>query len=240
MKPTAEEFEMVRRMTILTAFALVLVVGVKAADKPAGGVVVDRDKGTITVDAKIAPRKIDDPRYKEIYPIEVIACWGFPKGQKAHETVVTIDIKPSEVHKALEELGLKPGTPVYGEAKMPPAGPGVKIFLEVPGPDEQPRRLPIEKVLVDPKTNKPMPKVEWRFTGSVMSKLDPGKPDTIYGADVSGTLITIFPVTDQTVFQTNLTMKEEKYVKLETNKTLLPKEGTPVKLILEVPKSPGK
>src|SRR6516162_6140486 len=89
-------------------------------------VVVDKEKRTITIDAKIAPRKIDDPRYKEIYPIEVIACWPFPKGAKAHETVVTIDIKPSEVHKALEDLGLKPGTPVVGEAKMPPAGPGVK------------------------------------------------------------------------------------------------------------------
>ncbi len=57
----------------------------------------------------------------------------------------------------------------------------------------------------------------------------------MYGADLSGTLISIFPVTNETVFQTNLTMKEEKYVKLETNKKLLPKEGTAVKLILEVP-----
>jgi hypothetical protein len=239
MTPAAEDFDMARRTMILAA-AILLAAGGRAEDKPGGRVVVDREKGTITIDARIAPRKIDDPRYKEIYPIEVIACWPFPKGQKAHETVVTIDILPSEVHKALEELGLKPGTPVYGEAKVPPAGPGVKIFLEVPGPDEQPRRLPIEKTLVDPKTNKPMPKVEWRFTGSVMSKLDPAKPETKYGADISGTLITIFPVTDQTVFQTNLTMKEEKYVKLETNKTLLPKEGTPVKLILEVPKTGGR
>ena len=67
----------------------------------------------------MAPRKIDDPRYKEIYPIEVVACWPFPKGQKAHETVVTIEVKPSAVHKALESLGLKPGTPV-------------KLVLEVP------------------------------------------------------------------------------------------------------------
>ena len=64
---------------------------------------------------------------------------------------------------------------------------------------------------------------------------DPNKEAKVYGADLTGTLIAIFPVTDQTVFQTNLTMKEEKYVKLETNKKLLPKEGTPVKLVLEVP-----
>ena len=46
-----------------------------------------------------------------IYPIEVIACAEFPKGQKAHETVITVDAKPSEVHKALESLGLKAGKP---------------------------------------------------------------------------------------------------------------------------------
>ncbi len=67
-----------------------------------------------------------------------------------------------------------------------------------------------------------------------MRQPDPNKPDMVYAADLSGTLIAIFPVTDKTVFQTNMTMKEEKFVKLETDKKLLPKEGTPVKLILEV------
>jgi hypothetical protein len=204
------------------------------------GIVVDKDKRTVTIDAKIAPRIINDPRYKredgKPYPIEVIACWSFEKkGQKAHETVVTIDVKPSEVHKALESLGLKPGKPVMGESKEPPQGPEVKISVEVPGADGQPKRLPIEKVLVDPKTNKPMPKVHWCFTGSALKQPDPDKPAKVYGADLTGTLISIFPVTNETVFQTNLTMKDEKYVKLDTNKKLLPKEGTAVKLILEVP-----
>src|SRR5215470_10273262 len=83
-------------------------------EKSGGGIVVDKDKRTVTIDAKIAPRKINDPRYTQIYPIEVIACWPFPRGQKAHETVVTIEAKPSTVHKALEGLGLKPGAPVQG------------------------------------------------------------------------------------------------------------------------------
>ena len=65
---------------------------------------------------------------------------------------------------------------------------------------------------------------------------DPEKDDKVYGADLTGTLMAIFPVTNETVFQTNLTMKEEKYLKLETNKEILPPEGTPVKLIIEVPK----
>ena len=68
-----------------------------------------------------------------------------------------------------------------------------------------------------------------------MSQADPSKPEKTYGADLTGTLIAIFPVTNETVLQTNLTMKEEKYLKLETDKKILPKEGAPVKLVIEVP-----
>ena len=50
-----------------------------------------------------------------------------------------------------------------------------------------------------------------------------------------GTLICIFPVTDLTVFQANLKFNDQRYVELETDKKLLPKEGSPVKLVIEVP-----
>jgi hypothetical protein len=204
--------------------------------KDAGGVVVDKAKRTVTIDAKVAPRKLADEKYGgKIYPIEVVACWGYPKGQKAHETLVTIDIKPSEVHKALQSLGLKPGTPVMGQSKVKPQGPEVKVFLEVPGAAGGMRRVPIERTLVDNKSNKPMPKLSWRFTGSIQTKPDPDKEATIYGADATGTLIAIFPVTDQTVLQTNLAFKDQEFLRLEANKEIVPKEGTAVKLVLEVP-----
>jgi hypothetical protein len=206
---------------------------VRAEDKNTG-ITVDKEKKAVIVDAKIAPRKLADPKFMDkIYPVEVIACWAYPKGLKSHETVVTFDVKPSEIHKALEGLGAKPGKPIFGDTKDKVEGPELNIFLEIPG-ESGPRRVPIEKTLVDPVSNKPMPKVKWHFTGSKMSKPDPEKDETVYGADLTGTLISIFPVTNETVVQTSLTMKEEKFLKLETNKTLLPKEGTAVKLILEV------
>jgi hypothetical protein len=205
-----------------------------AADTP--GVVVDKEKRTVTIDAKMAPRKIDDPRYKEIYPLEVVACWAFPKGEKAHETVVTIECKPSDVHKALESLGLKPGKPENGGDKEP-QGADANIYLEFKNDDGDAKRVSIEKTLVSVSTGKAMPKVKWRFTGSAMVKPDPNKDEEAYGADVTGTLIAIFPVTDKTVMQSSLRFPMEKYVKLETDKKLVPKEGTPVKLIIEVPES---
>ncbi len=210
--------------------------GLHSGDKKdTGGVAVDKDKRLIKIDAKIAPRKL--PHLKGvIYPIEVIACWPHPKGKKAHETVVTIEALPSAVHKALESLGLKPGKPVMGESKEPPQGPRVLLYIEAPAPDGTTKKITMDKALIDSRNNKPFPKtVEFRFTGSVKSKPDPNKEETAYGADLTGTLIAIFPVTDQTVLQTNLTIEFERFLKLETNTRTLPPEGTPVKLVIEVP-----
>jgi hypothetical protein len=204
--------------------------GADKPDKAAGEIVVDKAKRTITIPAKVAPRKIDDPRYKEIYPVEVIACYPFPRGKKAHETVVTVEAKPSAVHKALVDLGLKPGSPAATD-KESAKGPEVKIFLEV----SKGKRVPVERVLLDRRTNKPMPPVKWVFTGSLLTKPDPAKDETAYGADQTGTLIAIFPVTAETVFQSSLTLKDEKYVKLETDKKLLPEVGKPVSLVVVAP-----
>jgi hypothetical protein len=203
-----------------------------AKEKAAEAITVDKEKKTVIVACKIAQRKL--PNLSEIYPIEVIASLPAPKGQKAHETVVTFDVKPSDVHKAVESLGLKAGKPAKGEGAKA-EGPEVQLSLELPGPGGVARRVAIERLLVDRKTGKQMPKIKWRFTGSIMKQPDPAKPEMVFAADLSGTLIAIFPVTDETVFQSDLTMKDEPVIKLDTNTKVLPKEGTDVKLIIQAP-----
>jgi hypothetical protein len=206
------------------------------AQNPGPGLTVDKAKNTVTIDAVIAPRKLE--HLKEVYPIEVIACWAHPKGKKAHETIVNFDVSPSKVHKALEELGAKAGAPVMGDTTAVATGAELKIYLEVPTDVAgETRKLTMDKCLLDTKTGKAFPKnVKWLFTGSKMIQTDPNKPDKIYGADDKGTLIVIFPVSDETVVQSNLEMKLEKFMKLDTNTKSLPKTGTPVKLVLEVVK----
>jgi hypothetical protein len=200
----------------------------KPEEKP-GQVVVDKKARTVTVDCQVAPRKL--PNLNEVYPIEVIAT--YPKGQKAHETVVTIHgIKPTQVHKALEEIGLKPGKPAKGEGAKA-EGPEVKLYFLLETPDGKVQKIPVETLLADRKTNKPLPAFTWHFTGSIMKQLDPEKDQKDYAADFSGTLIALFPVTDETVIQTSLTMKEEPLFKLEVVKDKLPREGTPLKLVIE-------
>lgn len=218
-------------MMIIRA-ALALSIALFCASAPAADgqdLVVDKANKTVTIPAKVAPRKLET--LNEIYPIEVIACWAAPKGQKAHETVVTFEVKPSDVHKALESFGLKPGKPARGDDSA--TGPELEIFLEFAGTDGQPRRESIEKFIVDRKTRKPLPPLKYYFTGSVMKQPDPNNPAQIYAADLTGTLASVFPVTDEVVIQSNLSMADEPLLKLETNKRLLPAEGTPVKLIIQ-------
>jgi hypothetical protein len=208
-----------------------MMVAQEKKDKP--GVTVDETKKTVSVDAKMAPRKL--PNLDQIYPIELIAGWPAPRGKKAHEIVVSVDVEPSEVHRGLEKLGLKPGKPAKGEDTKA-EGPVVNVFIEVPDATGGMKKVSMEKVLYDPKTKKPAPKMTFIFTGSVLSAPDPNTPDIKkYGADLTGSLIVLFPVTDETVLQTSWTMKEEKYLKLEVNSEIMPKEGGAVKLVIEVP-----
>lgn len=222
------------------AFALLLVVAVQSAAQekkdppkvgPSAGVTVDEAKRCVYVDAKVAPRKL--PNLDQVYPVELIAGWGAPKGKKAHEIVVSIDVDPSAVHKGLEKLGLKAGKPAKGEnAKA--EGPTVNVFIEVPDGAGGTKRTPFEKILWDPKTKKAPPKPTFVFTGSIETAPDPNKPtEKKYGADLTGSLICLFPVTDEVVLQTTWTMKEEKFLKLDVNPDALPKEGTALKLVIE-------
>ena len=217
------------------ALTVAVIAAQAPADKPAApGVTVDKEKRTVAVAAKVAPRKL--AHLDQVYPIEVIATWAYRDGKKgkAHETVVTTEALPSDVHKALESLGAKPGKPGRGEGAKA-VGPELTVYIEITQPDGTPKRLTMDKVLLDPKTKKPLPKgVKFLFTGSAQVEVEPGKPGTVYGADLTGTLLAIFPVTDETVGQSSLTMADEKYLKLDVNKDALPPEGTAVKLILEV------
>ena len=203
-----------------------------ASVAPVVKVEVDKAAGTVRFPVKMAVRKL--PNLKEIYPLEVVVTAPPPFGQKAHETVVTFQVRPSDVHKALQEtFGLSPGAPSRSEDAAG-SGPELAIFIEVKGLGGTPMRVPLDKAMIDRRTGKPLPPLSWRFTGSVMRQPDPNKPAKVYGADLSGTLIAIFPVTDETVIQSNLTMKEAALLKLDVNRNLLPEEGAEAMMVIEV------
>ena len=73
----------------------------------------------------------------------------------------------------------------------------------------------------------------WHFTGSTFRQPDPEKDEHVYAANLSGTLIAIFPVTDETVLQAGVPADAESAWRLETNTKVLPKEGTPARLVVQ-------
>lgn len=191
---------------------------------------VEEKRRAVIIPARIALRKL--PQLNDIYPLEVVATYPAPRGQKAHETVVSFtDIRPSDVHRGLEKLGLKAGKPARGDGTA--TGPEVRVLLEYADAAGKSHSIPVEKLMVDQKTNKPLPPLRWLFTGSAIKQPDPEKSDKVYGADMTGTLITLFPVTDDAVLQSTLTMKDEPLYRLERVKGL-PPEGTAVRLVIEV------
>jgi len=203
-----------------------------ATQRPVARIKVDKAAGTIRIPCRIAPRRL--PNLKETYPLEVVATYPAPLGQKAHETLINFDVRPSDVARALQEaFGLSPGSPSRSEERAG-TGPELSMAIEVAGLGGRTMQVPLEKAMVDRRTGKPLPKLKWQFTGSVMRQPDPNKPDKVYGADLTGTLISIYPVTDETVVQSNLTMKEAALLKLEVNSNLLPPEGTEAELVIGV------
>jgi hypothetical protein len=190
---------------------------------------IDKAAKTVILTGVVAVRKL--PHLEEKYPIEVIGTYAHPRGQKAHETVLSFKgVRPSDLHQALESLGLKAGKPAYGEGTQA-AGPVIKVYIEVAAGGKV-ERIPVEKALIHRATGKPVPPLTWHFTGSVRKQPDPEKDDTVYGADLTGTFLSLFPVTDCCVLQSHLTMTDEPNFKLETDPKVLPKEGTAVKLVL--------
>ena len=114
--------------------------GRRGGRRTPSGITVDKEKKTVTIDCKIAPRKIDDPSFKEIYPdrghrllaVPKDPGKGGPEGPRNRGHLR--QIKPSEVHKALEEPGPQGRHAGHGRhQKDVPQGPEVNLFLEIPG-----------------------------------------------------------------------------------------------------------
>jgi outer membrane protein assembly factor BamB len=210
--------------------SVVVCIGERKRRIDVAGIAVDLARRRVEIDVRIAPRKL--PHLDRIYPVEVLAT--APQGKKAHETVLVTEVQPSNVHRAIEELGLRAGKPGIGDTRA--EGPEVRLFLEFLGRDGRRKRLELSQCVVDRRTGLALgSKVRWLFTGSVLVRPDPSRPDEVYGADHGGTLVSIYPVTAETVLQSNLGMEEESLLDLEAAPVLAP-VGTQAKLVVEAPR----
>ncbi len=112
---------------------------------------------------------------------------------KDYEAVAVSFARPSDVHRALEFIGLKPGRPVnYLANQYWPRGERVVATFEwadagpadKPHDKPEPRRVRGERIIFDIRAGKPLPETGFVFVGSHRITVpDSGKD--IYAADVS-------------------------------------------------------
>jgi len=109
---------------------------------------------------------------------------------KDYEAIAVAFAKPSDVHAALEFIGMKPGRCVdYSAGRCWPKGERVIMNMEWNEPSARPggaavsRRVRIEELVFDHNANRPLPAAGLVFTGSCMVRPE-GSDRDVYAADV--------------------------------------------------------
>jgi len=189
------------------------------------GLKIDEKAGQVSFGAKTC--KLDQhPQLKGA--IEYLIT--MPRGKSYESCFETGPLDPLKLHEGLQKIGLKPGHSA-NEAKTA-EGDKLKISVEWKDGDKT-RTEPIESFVVDEETKKPMEKVKWIYSGSkegYVPEIDAMAPMVVSSKNILGLY-----QGDPTPLIANpaAIMVGHRY---KANKELLPKEGTPVRIIIEAAK----
>lgn len=186
---------------------------------------IDEKGGTVTFNAKTCKTDV----YEQLKgAIEFVIV--MPKG-KAYESLFEAPVDPVELNEALKKIGAKPGKPAADE-KTPATGDRVKISVQWKD-GEKDRTEPVELFINDDETKKTMETPGWVFQGSKEGFV-PDLGDVGLLVLTTKNLVGLYQG-DGTPLLTNSAplMSGHRY---RVNKQLLPKEGTPVKIVMQVAK----
>jgi hypothetical protein len=203
------------------------------------GVTADRAARQVRVEAACTGLK-PGMREREFF---VIA----PNSGRDYEAYAIARAKPSDVHAALEFIGLKPGRPVDDERMMYwPKGERVRVFVDVP-PDRArtadgqpvPPRFRLEEAILDTRTGKPLPADGFVFVGSYWK--EGGESGREYAADVEdpSALAAAFNLPNVVLDIPRMGGKSELYPYQVLNPERDLPADTPLTLVLEPDPAPG-
>ena len=167
--------------------------------------------------------------------VEYLACG--PTG-KLYESIIATEASATELYRAIEKLGVKPGTQhFYDEEKgkdIPPTGTTFLISVEWQADGEK-KSVRADQLIYNFKEDKPLPPVAWVYSGSrEIPDLDSEDEDAMMPyAFMSDHIVALHQTDGSALFQNPLTesLKENLYKK---NEDVLPELGTKIKLIFEV------
>ena len=152
---------------------------------------------------------------------------------KLHESVLALDVQPSQVQLALILLGLEQGewAPPKPGPPQPPTivKPGDPVFLWVEWErNGKTERVPAEALLFNRETQKPLEGSRWHFTGSFFTRRG-------FAADVTGSLVATW--FDLRAILNASAQAGNPYrgpnLGYEVNSKVVPPLNTPIRLVME-------
>lgn len=167
--------------------------------------------------------------------VEYLVCG---RNGKEYESIIVVEATAKEIYDAIDKLGVKTGTPPgYDEEKDEPTPPtGTEFILSVEWKDgDQTKTARAEDLIFNVKTQKPMSRVAWVYSGSrIVADLDSDDEDAMMPqAFMSNDIVALKRFDASALFQNPLPESEEENI-YKKNAALMPKLGTPVTLTIEV------
>jgi hypothetical protein len=104
-----------------------------------------------------------------------------PGSGRGYEALAWSHARPSDVHKALEFIGVRPGQP-FSPARLRFWSKGERVRLTI-GPLEADELIPFESLVTDKNTGEPLPADGFVFTGSRMVTNPGERSQRVYAAD---------------------------------------------------------
>ncbi len=169
----------------------------------------------------------------------LVELFGCGEGGKEHETVIRVDSNIQALDLALTSAGLKRGRlPMKTDVNLADQGSRVLILVQWADKDGKIVTHRSEDLIVSMRRNSPMPRVGWTYVGQWMEVADPTSPKgekkhKVLAATGSRSLITTFR--DRTALLDNPLEEAVDDTLFGSNYMLLPRSGTPVKVILRSP-----
>ncbi len=202
--------------------------------EPFDGVTVQPDGGVVEVEAFVC---LDSGW------LEQVAC---APDTREHESLVVIEVRPSNLHAALLMAGLEAGAPgqwSYDDgtvAVTPPTGDPMDVLVRYQR-DGRTVEEPVAAWMVGAVDDRPFPDSPWIFAGSAI-KANPGwmGPGEHYVADLSGSIIGLVTFGDEVIAYERVMADQEDVEAMQwrVNTGHVPPIGTPVTVILRA-RSPG-
>ncbi len=186
---------------------------------------VDEKAGSVSFSGKACKTDVY-PQLKGMIEFAIV----MPKG-KAYESLFEASVDPIKLSEALKKIGAKPGMPAHDE-KSPATGDKLKISVQWKDGDKE-RSEPIETFIQDLETKKQMETPGWIFQGSKEGFV-PELGDMGLLVLANKNLIGLYQGEGSCLLTNSAPlMSGHRY---KANKELLPKAGTPVKIVMQVAK----